>query len=174
MNTIRQQILNILQTTLQDYPWHQVTPEAVHIGRTSFDPDTDTLPLITIVPGLETSDVTRYRTNECVMPIGVSALVSTDGGGGASIIGEAVFGELHKALFSNLNALMDLGSISYTGGGIAEYPDTPAGKAIITIGVNLDVHYETLIGNPYHNGNTNISINPPADLSADRNPAPGT
>lgn len=201
--------MELLQEILQAHTWacfgEDITP-TIHLGRVSFDPETDPLPLITLVPALETSEPTRYNCNAITLSIGASALVSTQGGAGAFTVGETVLAELHHALFQRVNPstlvaaahnfadnaardtyftanpsekttgtvirvgsayqqwsgllwisyqthdqrLSDLADITYTGGGVAEYPDTPAGPAVITVGINFNLHYETITGDPYN------------------------
>lgn len=148
--TIRQQIIQALENRLAAYTWIEIDPE-VSTGRVIFDPDTDPLPVITIVAGVETSERTRYGSDKRTMPVDVSALISISDAKDAFEIGEPALGELHKACFhgGELPVGDDFVSLAYTGGGIVDYPGE-LGPAIITIAVTLSVIFETDSGNPYN------------------------
>lgn len=148
--SLRQKIINAVNDRLANYQWQQWGPE-VFTGRTIFDPDQDSLPVLTIVPGVEESERTRYRTDYITMPVEISGLVSLDDGADVYEICEPIFAEIRKAIFDG--GQIEIGDdhydITYRGGGIAEYP-TETGPAIVTIGVSIAIEYETATGDPYN------------------------
>lgn len=150
--TVRQKIIETLQDRLKVYDW-QVFDPVIWVGRSIFDSETEQLPVVTILPRPEESEGTRYGTNYIAMPIDMSALISLQDGQQASAIGESVFGELHSAAFSGDGTIIPVNddnfSLTYSGGGIVEYPDE-LGPAVITIGLTLHVTYETYTGDPYN------------------------
>ena len=150
--TIREQIISALQTRLENYAWTAWDP-SVFVGRSVFDPDTDAdrLPVLTILPGVEDSTRTKYRTDQITMPLDLSGLVSLEDSADVTELCEPVFGEMKKAAFNGGAILIgtDYFTLEYRGGGIITYPGE-LGPAIVTIGVTLAITYETATGDPYN------------------------
>ena len=115
-------------------------------GQELFDPDVDPLPVITVMPGVEEAERSRYGSTLCTMPVDISCLISF-GENNPSELGEAVLGELITATLSSLPA--DAEDMEYAGGGILEYPDQ-MGQRTLTAGIVINVKYETDIGDPYN------------------------
>ena len=148
--TIREQIIAALQTRLENYAWEMWNPE-IYVGRSIFDPDTDPLPVLTILPSVEEAARTRYGTDQITMQVDLSGLVSLADGASVTEDCEPIFGEMRKAAFSGgeIQIGNDYVAMAYTGGGIMDYP-SELGPAIVTIGVTLAITYETNIGDPYN------------------------
>jgi len=151
-STVREQIIETLRERLATYDW-QVFDPTIWVGRSTFDPESERLPVVTLLPGQEESEPTPYGADHITMPVDVSALVSLEDGQEASTYGEPVFGELRKAVFSGNGIYIAYGeeyfSLSYGGGGIVGYPDE-LGPAVITVGLNLQVIYKTNKADPYN------------------------
>ena len=146
-DTIREKIIAAMTSTLKNYSeYTTISSPDVHRGRIIFDPDVDPLPLISVVPRVESAEPTTYQTTDCTMPVDVSCLVPV-GESNPSELGEAVLGELIKAALSAVPS--DAESIFYTGGGIDEYPDE-MGQAVLTVGISLSVKYKTDTDDPYN------------------------
>jgi len=145
----RQTILEKLRDRLESHSWQTFGP-TVFVGRTIFDPDSDPLPVLTIVPGLESSERTRYGADRIDMPCEVSALVSLKDGRDVTELCEPIFAEIKQALFAPGQIEVESGddpqyvSITYVGGGIADYPGE-IGPAIVTIVVQVRLHFEQYI-----------------------------
>ena len=156
--TIREQIISALQTRLENYAWTSWDP-SVFAGRSVFDPDVDTdrLPVLTILPSVEDSTRTKYRTDQITMQVDLSGLVSLEDGAEVYEHCEPVFGELRKACFyvsaTDSSGAIQIGTdyftLEYRGGGIITYPGE-LGPAIVTVGVTLAITYETATGDPYN------------------------
>lgn len=152
--TIRQQIIEAFAAHLAATSWQSAPFAAVYIGRVVFDPDTDPLPLITILPRPDETDATLYGTDSNTMPLDVTAVLrleAPDGGvaSTATEIGEPVKGELQATAFAIPTALADMVErIEYRGGGVDDYPDT-LGQSTFTVSLSLAVVYETKKGDPY-------------------------
>lgn len=152
MDSIRLRLARAIKARFVDANFDTFTPAGVFLGRSTFDPDTDPLPLITIVPGVEDSSVTKYGTDERTMPVEVSALISLSDGADVTEICEPIYAEIHQAVFFDgfqIQLGSDYFNIEFRGGGIVEYP-TETGPAIVTVGISLDIAYETAIGDPYN------------------------
>ena len=146
-DTIREKIIKHVLATLAGYvSFVSIPSPGVSRGRQVFDPDVDPLPVIAVLPGIEEAARTRYGTTHCIMPIDISCLISLDENN-PSELGEAVLGELITAALSSLPG--DAEDLSYTGGGIGSYPDQ-LGQAVLSVGITIDVQYETDIGDPYN------------------------
>lgn len=152
MDPIRLRLATAIKERFEDATFETFTPSNVFLGRSIFDPDSDPLPLITIVPGVEDSNVTRYRTDQRTMPVEISALVSLNDGADVTEICEPIYAEMHKVLFFNgfqIQLGSDYFSMEFRGGGIIEYP-AETGPSVVTVGVSLEITYETAIGDPYN------------------------
>lgn len=151
-DSIRTQLVEAIQSRLYSYAWGSFAPAGVYLGRSIFDTDSDPLPLITIVPGVEDSEVSRYGTDLRIMPVDISAIISLDDGADVTAVCEPIYAEVHKAVFNDGNQIQigsDYFSIEFRGGGIVEYP-AETGPAVVTVGVSLEITYETAIGDPYN------------------------
>lgn len=151
--TIRQQIIEAFAAHLAAASWQSAPFAAVYVGRAVFDPDTDPLPLITILPRPDETEATRYGTDSNTMQLDVSALLRLESPGDgiptATEIGEPVKGELQATAFAIPSALADMVErIEYRGGGVDDYPDT-LGQSTFTVSLSLAVVYETKKGDPY-------------------------
>ncbi len=145
----RQTILEKLRDRLEAHSWEAFAP-TVFVGRTIFDPDSDPLPVLTIVPGLETSEPTRYGADRIDMPCDVSALVSLKDGQEVTELCEPIFAEIKSALFGPGQIEIASGedpqyvSITYAGGGIADYP-SEIGPSTVTIVVQARLRFDQYI-----------------------------
>lgn len=155
--TIRHRIIEALASRLEDYSWDEIEPE-IHVGRTTFDPDYDPLPVVTVVARPDESELTMYRADRRTMTLDVSVLIALDDAKEAGATGEALYGELHKAVFDGGALSLEFTDpeeteyfpLEFQGGGIADYPDTPSGPAHVTIAVTVSVTFETAHGDPYN------------------------
>jgi hypothetical protein len=151
--TVRQQIIEGFAAHFAAYGWQSASFAAVYVGRIVFDPDTDPLPLITILPRPDETASTLYGTDSNTMPMDVTAVLRLEAPDGVALtatdLGEPVKGELQAAAFAIPTALADLVErIEYRGGGIDDYPDT-LGQSTFTVSLSLAVVYETKKGDPY-------------------------
>ena len=62
-----------------------------------------------------------------------------------SELGEAVLGELIKAVFSSTPSNVD--KMQYINGGVDDY--AVQGKTVMQVGITIEIVYETNIGDPY-------------------------
>lgn len=144
-DTIREGIISAMVALVEGFTFASITNPDIFRGILAFDPDVDPPPLITIIPRPESSERSQYGADTKTMQIDFSAFVNL-GGANPSELGEAVLGELIAAVFSSMPT--NISDIIYRSGGIDEYPDG-AGSDTITVGITVDVVYETITGNPY-------------------------
>ncbi len=149
MVTVRHKIIKELKNNLEGYNWRTLDSPLLYAGRTRFDTEDEPLPIVTIVAGLEYDiEQTAYNTNFRKLPVEISALVSLEDGAETTEICEPVFGELEKAVFNKRIEINEQTfNIYLRGGGIADYPEQ-LGSAVLIITLSVDIHYETVIGNP--------------------------
>lgn len=146
-DTLREKIIKHIVATLGDYGTFVAIPSpVVSRGQQLFDPDVDPLPVIAVLPGVEEAERTRYGTTHCTMPVDISCLISL-GDNNPSELGEAVLGELITAALSSLPS--DAEDMAYSSGGIESYPDQ-MGQAVLSVGITINVQYETDTGDPYN------------------------
>ena len=166
-DTIRMQLIEEIESRLNNFSWTTLTDPSVFVGRSIFnteaDPDNpdlevDPLPLFAILAGVEDTEQKRYGIDTDTMPVSITCIVSLDDGADAYAVGEPVYGEMKKALFADGH--LELGTedsgteveafpFFRTGGGIEEYP-SELGPAIIKIIISAVVIYETATGDPYN------------------------
>ena len=146
-DTLREKIIAEIMTALAGYGSFAAIPSPVFSrGRQLFDPDCDPLPVVAVLPGVEEAERTRYGTTHCTMPVDISCLISI-GDNNPSELGEAVLGELIAAALSSLPS--DAEDMAYSSGGIESYPDQ-MGQAVLSVGITINVQYETDNGDPYN------------------------
>jgi len=145
-DTIREKIIAALKTGLTNYEdFVALDGASIHRGITHFDPNEDPPPLITILPRPEYSEETVYGADLKTMQVDFSSLVAI-GSANPSELGEAVLGEIHKAVFS-INP-SNVSAIVYRSGGVDEYPEGDQAD-IVVIGMTVDYVFETESGDPY-------------------------
>lgn len=160
--TTRERIAYALRDRLAAYPWETWQPD-VYVGRSVFDPDQDPMPVLTIVPGVENAEQSRYGTDLVDLTLDLSALVSLADGQDVTAQCEPIFGEIRRACFAGGAISLDHTytddggaeqtatnhyALQYRGGGILDYP-AELGPALVTVGVTLATTYETDIGEPH-------------------------
>ena len=144
-DTIREKIIADIVSTLNLYGSYSViaSPTVVR-GYETFDPDVHDLPIVAVVPRQENVERTEYGAYQCTMQVDVYCLVKL-GSANPSELAEAVLGELLLATFSATPS--DASDMAYVNGGIDEYMDQT--KTVLTVGITIEVVYETDIGDPY-------------------------
>ena len=145
-DTIREGIIQAIVTNLEGGTYTILDDAVVYRGRQLFDPDTEELPLITVLPRLEDAERTQYGTSLCRMPIDISCLVRIDGRN-VSTLAESALGELIKSAMSSLPS--DADDVTYTGGGVEQYPDV-MGQKVLMVGITIRVEYQFNSGDPYN------------------------
>jgi len=127
---------------------------AVIRARKKIDPDE--LPATVVWPGPERAEH-QYGYLQCVMQIKVEGIVEF-GATNPSVMAEQILGDIKKCILQpgNVIASPDTGwcrspdyidSISYTGGGVQDYPDE--GQLHVGVYCEFDVGYTTKINDPY-------------------------
>jgi len=147
MTTRRETIIAWINTTLSAYSFTTMASPSVHRGLQFFDPGTNPPPLISILPRPEESERNAYDQMEHVFPVDISAVAVLSSTGNPSSTGEAVLGELIKAAYSVATLPAAVDDYVYSGGGIDSYPDDLS-PSTITVGITINVHYSTDIGDP--------------------------
>lgn len=160
--TIRRKIIQELYELFDEYLFESITDPVCYRGRQVFDIETETPPLITILPRIEEAQVNEYAMQECRMPVDVICLARI-GTENPSDLGEAILGELISCTFGKETEGVDgdpekhggltdtyADMVTYRTGGIDMYPDE-LGQQILHVGITVVIRYQTNIGNPYSN-----------------------
>ena len=145
-DTIREKVILGIIANLEAGTYVELHGAQVFRGRQLFDPDTEDLPLIAVLPRMEDAERTQYGATRCRMPVDVSCLVRI-GAANVSILAEAALGELIKAALASLPA--DADDMIYTGGGVEQYPDL-LGQVVLMVGITIRVEYQFNSGDPYN------------------------
>lgn len=157
--TIRELIIREIKDLYENFTFESIESPTIYRGRQVFDPDTETPPLITILPRTEES-IKEYGMSEQGMPIDIVCLARM-GTENPSELGEEILGELILCVFGKNNPDVDgdpakaggltltyADSLDYRSGGIDQYPDE-AGQAILHVGITVFIKYSTDMGDPY-------------------------
>ncbi len=137
-DTIRELIIQDIKTqlgTLSDY--------TVYRGITQYQ-NAD-LPVIALLPELEESS-REYGIQKSTATININA-IQVMGDTNPSVLAEQMLGELIACIIGGRANISNIEDIRYTGGGSEDYPD--AEEQTIMVQCNIEVDYETLIGDPY-------------------------
>lgn len=145
-DTLREKIIGDIVNTLDSYAaFSAIGAPTVERGYEKYDPDVHHLPIIAVLPRPEDAERTQYGTTTCTMPVDIYCMIKI-GNSNPSQLGEAVLGELIMAALSEIPA--DASDVAYVNGGIDEYLDQ-FGRSVLTVGITVQVTYETDIGDPY-------------------------
>lgn len=147
--TIRRRIIDHLYESMSGTSWDTWSP-AVYLGMVAVWPSSETLPVLSILPRVEDAEPTSYGTSRSTMRVDMSAVIRIDEDENPVVSGEAVFGEILQAAWAAAASDTLADRWQYSDGGIDEYPET--GGQILRIGLTFEVIYQTLIGNPYSQG----------------------
>jgi hypothetical protein len=133
-----------LKTILEAAAWRSLDEPTVFTAMTLWDPETQALPLITILPRIEKSAGKRYGKTQVDMPVEITALVPLAVGDSA-IMGLAVADEIAAHIFrafkNDWESFPDsFEDIDYVDGGIISYPDE-LNPQMLTAGVTLSIKY---------------------------------
>ena len=144
-DTIREKIISAIVSTLKNYASYSVvaSPTVVR-GYENYDPDVDNFPIIAVMPRQDDVERTKYGIQNCTMQVDIYCLVKI-GTNNPSELAEAVLGELIVAALSSTPS--DASDMAYVNGGIDDYMDLS--KTVLTVGISIEVTYETDIGDPY-------------------------
>ena len=144
-DTIREKIIAGIVSTLNGYASFTVigSPTVVR-GYENYDPDVHEFPIIAVMPRQEDVERTTYGSYQCTMQVDIYCLVKI-GTHNPSELAEAVLGELITAALSSTPS--DVSDFAYVNGGIDDYMDLS--KTVLTVGISMEVTYETDIGDPY-------------------------
>jgi len=156
-DTIRESIIADLAALFDAFSFASVTSPDVYRGRQVFDPDTETPPLITILPRPEEND-NGYGDHKLTFSVDIICLERM-AGQNPSELGEAILGEMIKCVFGYetagptkvggmTNTYAD--TVVYKSGGIDSYPDE-LGQQILHVGITVEINYTTNAGDPYNN-----------------------
>lgn len=137
--TIRELIIQDIKTQLailSDY--------TVYRGITQFQ--NEDLPVIAMWPEVEDSE-RQYGIQKATMPVNISA-IKIVGDVNPSVLGEQMLGNLITCIVGGRSNVSKIEDLRYTGGGVENYPE--AEEQTIMVQCNIEVDYETLIGDPYN------------------------
>ena len=145
-DTIREKIIAGIISTLEGHASYSViaSPTIVR-GYENYDPDVDGFPIIAVMPRQEDAQRTKYGTESHTMQVDIYCLIKI-GTGNPSELAEAVLGQLILAALGSTPS--DASDMAYLNGGIDEYMDLS--KTVLTVGISIEVTYETDIGDPYN------------------------
>lgn len=138
-------ICDQLEELFESHQWLSLTEPAIHQGLTLWNPDTNTLPLITIIPRLGKNEADRYGSITCAQPVEITALIPLAVGASA-MIGQAVVAEMIKVIFRNRQHGWhgfpdELSGIKLLEHGIVQYPDE-INPQMVSVGITLEITYE--------------------------------
>ena len=138
-------ICDQIQTLFEGQDWLSLNDPSIFQGLSLWDPATQTLPLITILPRLAKVETDRYGEIECSQPIEITALIPLSAGQSASIA-NAVVAEMIKAVFlprqHNWHGFPDeMSGIKLLEAGIVQYPDE-LNPQMVSAGITLETQYE--------------------------------
>lgn len=139
------QILNALHNRLTAHTWRTFSDERqpeVHLGRTFFDTDDEPLPVVTVIPGVESAERIAHGLDRITLPLQVTALVNFPNGQQAHLQARAIFLELKSVLYAAPLVIdFEPYTLAHQGGGF-DYPEI-SGPADIQITVNCQVSFST-------------------------------
>ena len=143
--SIPEKICDHLQTILQAVEWESLTEPDIYQGLAIWDPETQGLPLITILPEIEKATEDRYGNVKCEMMIDIKALIPCDIGATA-IHGLMVAHEIRLNVFeskkNNWESFPEeLINLRYVEGGVTKYPDE-MNPQLLQAGITISVLYE--------------------------------
>ena len=145
-DTIRETIIKEIVATLEGFSSYSVLADpSIERGWEAFDPDVTPMPIIAVLPGIETVE-RIHGIDRCEMPVGIRSLFKF-GNSNPSAIGEAALGELIVASLSG-GVPTNAEDIFYSGGGVDEYPGD-LGETLLNVSITVVVRYETDAGDPY-------------------------
>lgn len=154
MLSIAEKIVDHIADILEERTWTTMTAPTIHKALTLWDPSTQTIPLITVLPRIESASEDRYGQIECELPVEITAIVPVPEGESA-MIGLQVAKEIQYNLFrvnTEGDALEgypeEATGMRYVDGGIISYPDE-LNPQMLTAGITVMVKYETDTNNPY-------------------------
>lgn len=145
INLPQKTICEHLWSILEHASWESLVEPTIFLGLTLWDPDKQSLPLITILPRIEKAKGNRYGKIECDFPIEITALIPMAYGDDAMIgvivaeeIARHIFGARKEDWESFPDSMID---IIYVDGGIINYPDE-LNPQMLTAGITINVLYE--------------------------------
>jgi hypothetical protein len=148
--TIRELIVQDFETRLEDIltgsPDSYFTDCGENVYRAQQTIDPDDCPASNIWPGPERAEH-QYNYLKCTMEMRIETFMAI-GSSNASTVIEKMLGDIKKCILSGWSRSPDyIDSISYTGGGAAQYPAD--GQKIAGAFATFNVVYTTKVDDPY-------------------------
>jgi len=146
-------IIDQIEAILEAATWVNITTPDIFKGLTIWDPATQPLPLITIIPRPEKADTDKYGGVSCTKNIEITALIPMDTAeapiypADTAMVGEAVAMEIRALIFgSRVNGKWagfpdELTNIRYVEGGVFAYPDE-LNPQLMSAGITIEVKYD--------------------------------
>lgn len=144
-DTIRETIIKSIITSLKSYSGFSTISEPTIVrGVEYFDViETYDMPVISVLPR-DDSIERQYGRHECTMLVEFVCGIAFDATD-ASLVGEAVYGELMVAALSSIpDSVQDCWT---TGGGVV-LPDS-LNRTILSAVIEIEIQYLTDVGDPY-------------------------
>lgn len=154
-STIRQSILAALAANLSEIRtangWNSDIGQTVVLANGSRS--IDDMPCVWMIPGVETATVKEYGEDSIVLPVTLRAAVRYAVAGSfderealIAAAAEHLLGDLREVLASPLDMA---NVVTYSGGGVADWPDWNEGETALVVTVSAHIHYGTELNNPY-------------------------
>lgn len=138
-------ICDQLEELFESHQWLSLTEPEIYQGLTLWNPETQTLPLITIIPRLGKNNNDLYGNILCMQGVEITALMPLAVGASA-MIGQAVVAEMIQVVFRNRQHGWhgfpdELSGIKLLEHGIVQYPDE-INPQMVSAGITLEITYE--------------------------------
>jgi hypothetical protein len=139
-------ICDQLEGLFEARTWKNLNSPTIYQGLTLWNPETNTLPLITIIPRQAKMDTNKYGEVDALQGIEITALIPLPVGDSA-LIGEAVTRELIETIFlSRIDGKWttfpdQLSGIKLLDAGIVQYP-SEINPQMVQAGITVEVSYQ--------------------------------